>query len=150
MTDSISSKDHFGFNFITLARRWRKAIDRELADSGLTDATWTPLIHLSKHGEPLTQSELAHLIGLDTSSLVRLLDQLEAKGMLERQIDPKDRRARLLNLTDQGRQEVAKLSIQLTNIEHHLLSGISEDDVANLMNSFDLISQNAQSILDRP
>lgn len=150
MTDNTSPRDLFGFTFVTLARRWRRAIDRELMLSGLTDATWTPLMHLSKTKEQLTQSELAHRIGLDTSSLVRLLDQLEAKGMLERQVDPKDRRARLLTLTEQGRHEVERLSGHLSNIERELLSGLSDEDIAIILKSFDIIAQNAQSIIDRP
>lgn len=150
MTDPISPKDLFGFSFVTLARRWRRAIDKELLNSGLTDATWTPLIHLSRSDEPLTQSDLAQRIGLDTSSLVRLLDQLEAKGMVERRIDPKDRRARLLLLTPKGRAEVNSLSQHLAKIERELLAGFSDADVTKLLQSFDVIAENAQKIIDRP
>lgn len=147
---SSSPKEHFGFVFVTLARRWRRAIDKELLASGLTDATWSPLIHLAKLDGPITQSELAHRIGLDTSSLVRLLDQLAAKGMLERRVDPKDRRARLLVLTDRGRQEVDHLSVHLTDIERQLLSGFSDSEIASLLESFEAIARNAQAIIDRP
>lgn len=150
MIKTSSPKDHFGFTFVTLARRWRRAIDLKLLDSGLTDATWTPLIHLHRAKMPMTQSELAHRIGLDTSSLVRLLDQLEAKGMVERRVDPKDRRARLLELTELGHQEVERLSADLTNIEHQLLSGFSDDEIAALLQAFDVIASNVQTIIDRP
>jgi MarR family transcriptional regulator for hemolysin len=149
MTETLSPKDHFGFTFVTLARRWRRAIDLKLLDSGLTDATWTPLIHLRRADEPMTQSELAHRIGLDTSSLVRLLDQLEAKGMVERRVDPKDRRARLLQLTTLGQQEVERLSRDLTKIERELLSGFSDDDIAALLRAFEVIASNVQTIIDK-
>jgi len=66
-----------------------------------------PLVHLESHGDGLRQNELAAAVGLDSSSLVRLIDRLEGQGLILRVVDEADRRARLLRLTEAGRTAVA-------------------------------------------
>ncbi|WP_410859550.1 MarR family winged helix-turn-helix transcriptional regulator, partial [Paraburkholderia sp. SIMBA_054] len=56
----------------------------------MTDATWVPLVHLHQTGGGLTQKELAALVGIDGSSLVRLLDILCRQGLAERRVDERD------------------------------------------------------------
>ena len=50
-----------------------------------------------------TQIELARLVGLDKTTMVVTLDELEAKGLAERRPSPTDRRARVIAVTDAGR-----------------------------------------------
>lgn len=132
-------RKRFGFVFITLARKWRQAIDHELAQAGLTDASWTPLIHLAEGGEGIQQSELAQRLGVESSSLVRVIDLLENRGLVERRIDPADRRARHLYLSPAGWAEVEALRQKLYPIEAHLLAGLSEAEIAAMMAGFDQI-----------
>ena len=87
---------------VTLTRQWRRLVEEQLAASGLTDATWTPLIHLRAWGDGVTQKELAERVGLDSSSLVRLLDILEGKSLVERRADSADRRSKRIFLTTEG------------------------------------------------
>jgi DNA-binding MarR family transcriptional regulator len=47
---------------------------------------------LLRHGEPMTPGRLSQLTELPSSTTTRVLDRLEAKGMVERQPDPSDRR----------------------------------------------------------
>lgn len=88
------SRDRLGFLMVTLTRQWRRFVEEQLAANGLTDATWTPLLHLRAWGDGVTQKELAERVGLDGSSLVRLLDILEGKGWVERRADAADRRSK--------------------------------------------------------
>lgn len=57
MSASISSRDSFGMLLVGVARRWRSALDASLAEVGLSDATWGPLVHI---GRTLTEVA-AHL-----------------------------------------------------------------------------------------
>ena len=103
----------FGRYFVTLARQWRRAVEGALAGAGLTDATWSPLIQLAEGGDGISQTELAHRLGLDGSSLVRLIDLLEARGFVARELDAQDRRAKRLVLCPAGREEVARVRAAL-------------------------------------
>ncbi len=97
MTDTPDTpRARFGVRFSMLARRWRRALDAHLVASGLSDATWVPLVHLHELGDGVTQKQLAARVGLDGSSLVRLLDILSRQGLLERRTDTADARARLV------------------------------------------------------
>ena len=137
---TLSAYDRFGFSFVTLAHHWRREIERELSKLGFTDATWRPLIHLSEGGDGITQSELALRLGLDGSSLVRLIDLLEARGLIERRVDVMDRRARLIDLTEAGRVEVAKIRARILPVERNLLKGLPEAEVQSMLAAFEGIA----------
>lgn len=142
-----SPRDKFGFLFVTLARRWRRVIDHELAKAGLTDATWTPLIHLKEGGDDISQTELALRVGLDGSSLVRLLDLLEGKGFIERRVDSNDRRARRILLTPAGEAEVARIRAQLYCVERALLGDLDDPEMLAMVQGLEAIDQRAETIL---
>lgn len=148
MANSPTPIDQFGFHFVTLARRWRRAVDSALLAAGLTDATWAPLIHLSQMGDGISQTELAARVGLDTSSLVRLIDLLVERELVERRIDPRDRRARQIVLTPIGIVEVEQLQGQLLAIEARLLAGIPEDQLRSMLDGFERINANARDLLE--
>ena len=101
-------------------RLWRDRYERELHDQlpHLTVARCTVLIYLAQH-EGANQSALAQFLDIRPSTLVRLLDQLEAAGFVARTPDPHDRRAHLLVLTAKVRPIVASI---------HSLVGRSYDD----------------------
>ena len=76
-----------------LTRRWRQVLDAEFQSAGLTDATWRPLLHLHLLGDGVRQKDLAASIGIEGPSLVRLIDTLVMKGLIQRSEDGTDRRA---------------------------------------------------------
>lgn len=134
--NSDDPKSVFGGAIVVLARRWRNFVDEKLAESGLTDASWTPLIYLYRLGDGLLQKDLAAASGLDESSLVRLLDILAKRGLVERRVDPADRRARRLHLTPQGRKTAGAIRSQLVALEHELLNEFSDDEIAAVLKIF--------------
>lgn len=141
MTDNPSLRSRFGIRFSLLARRWRQALDARLAAAGLSDATWIPLVHLQETGGGITQKELAALVGIDGSSLVRLLDILSRQGLVERRPDESDGRARLIHLTPAGVQRVAEIREELTRGEEDMLADLSDADVAAVLKHFERIEQ---------
>src|SRR5574344_785952 len=114
-----------GERLVGLGRRWRKALDTQLANESLGNAAWTPLVHLLRLGDGISQTELAAAVGLEGSSLVRLLDLLVAQGLIERQTPPSDRRVKLLYLTPAGRQTATGIRQRVAAIEDALLADLS-------------------------
>lgn len=147
MTHAPSPRDRFGFAFVTLARHWHRVVDKRLAEAGLTDATWRPLVHLAEGGDGISQRDLAARISLDTSTLVRLLDLLETRGLVERRVDPSDRRARLIQLTDEGRTELARIRAMLLQAESELLADLGDSEVTAMLDGFTRIAARAESML---
>lgn len=142
MKEALTDPRHrIGIRLVGLARRWRQALDARLSASGLSDATWAPLMHLHELGSDndVSQSALAAAVGLDGSSLVRLLDILVERGLIERRPHPEDRRVKLVHLTPAGRRTVAALRKQLQAIESELLADIGEQDAQTLLRAFERI-----------
>jgi len=135
---------HLGLLLVTIARRWRLELDHQLAETGLSDATWRPLIHLDNANGPLTQKELAAAIGVDGSTLVRLLDALETRQLAQRQSDPADRRTRRLAITPAGKLLVAQIRQALAQPEAQMLQGLSEAELAAMLRGFEKIQHNLQ------
>ena len=120
----------FGFRISRIARRLRQAVDTELRAYGLTEATWRPLVYVARLGAGVRQKELAVALGIEGPSLVRLLDGLERRGLIERREDGSDRRARGIHLTADGRalqRRVAKVS---EAVQRRVLADVAPDDLA--------------------
>lgn len=141
MIDTTQDRARFGITFSLLARRWRRAIDRHLAASGLTDATWIPLVHLKATGGGISQKDLAILVGVDGSSLVRVLDILEREGLIARRRDERDGRARLIDLTQKGEDRVAVIRAALDEAEDVLLADLSDAEVGDLLGHFETMDR---------
>lgn len=133
---SPPSRARFGIRFSLLARRWRRALEVRLAEAGLTSTSWVPLIHLEETGDGITQKELALLVGVDGSSLVRVLDILARDGLIERRRDAADGRARLIHLTAEGRQRVARIRDELGRGEGEMLADLSDVEIEAMLDYF--------------
>lgn len=132
-------RHRFGRVLVGLARRWRRRLDEALARGGFPDASWVPLVHLADHGDGICQRDLAARVGLDGSSLVRLLDALAARGHVERRPKPGDRRMNLVHLTDAGRRAVDDLQVILRACEAEMTADLDEADLALALDVFDRI-----------
>lgn len=67
------------------------------------------VMHVVAARPGMTQEELAAQSNVDRTSIVSLLDQLEARGMAERRVHPKDRRKRCIYLTEDGERALEQL-----------------------------------------
>jgi MarR family transcriptional regulator, transcriptional regulator for hemolysin len=71
-----------------------------------------------------TQIELAQKVGLDKTTMVVTLDELEAAGFAERRPSPDDRRARVVAVTDAGRRKVAEGKEIVEGIQADVLAAL--------------------------
>jgi MarR family transcriptional regulator, transcriptional regulator for hemolysin len=109
-------------------RQWRRVLDQALQPLGLTQATWLALIQISRAPEPIRQKDLAELLALDTSSVVRLLDMLQDAGLIER-LEHTDRRAKTLRLTAAGEATVGEVEQVVRGARQRLLRGIPRSEI---------------------
>lgn len=138
----IPGVDTFGPLLVTVARRWRLELDHQLAKAGLSDATWGPLFHLGGARAPLSQKDLAASVGIDGSTLVRLIDSLEERQLVERHNDPADRRTRRIVITPAGKRLFAQIRKALKTPEARMLEGLSHAEVAAMVDGFEKIQRN--------
>ena len=77
-----------------------------------------------------TQAALADAIGADKTRIIAILDELQDKGLIERVADPEDRRARLLEITKDGRRVKETVQAAIQRGEERWLSTLSATDRA--------------------
>lgn len=105
-----------------------------LAEHGLKARSFSVLVLASGDARP-SQRDLAEFLRLDPSQVVSLVDDLQSRGLVERQPDPSDRRANVVVATDAGRtlagaaREAARVAeervhAQLSEEERELLTGL--------------------------
>ncbi|HYY89492.1 MAG TPA: MarR family transcriptional regulator [Chloroflexota bacterium] len=88
------------------------------------------LLHLGQ-GRALSQREHARLLGCDPSNLTGLSDRLEARGLIERRVDPEDRRVKTLVATPKGEELRARLAARLS-VPPEAMAHLSAQDRATL------------------
>jgi len=125
MTEDVE----FAMELGKVARRWRTRLDSRLRAMGLTQARWMALLELSR-SDSLTQRDLAATLGVEGPTLVRLLDGLEAQGLIERQSCPDDRRAKRVRLTEAADPVLREIRKIADATRRELLEGVAAEDLS--------------------
>lgn len=140
------SQPGIGMLLVGVARRWRRVLDDRLASVGLSDATWAPLLHLHSAGVGLRQKDLAERVGVDGSTLVRLLDILAGRGLIERQNDGTDKRANRIVLTPSGLRAVAEIRQRVEPAEQDILADLSDQQISDLVTILNQIDRRIEGL----
>ena len=111
---------------VTLARLVRTEADKRARLHGMTRAQWTILLSLDRQ-PGLLQKELAELLEVEPITVARLVDRLEARGMVERRADPTDRRCWRLHLTDTSRPLMSEILAQVEELAEISTDGLSHE-----------------------
>ena len=87
------------------------------------------------HEPGISQARVAHLLDLETISVVRLVDSLEQAGLLERRPHARDRRIRSLWLTSAGEIAVGQVRTITDIVRHEALAGVSNAECEQLLDA---------------
>jgi MarR family transcriptional regulator, transcriptional regulator for hemolysin len=110
-----------------VARLLRVDADKRARAHGMTRAQWGILIWLERQ-PGLSQKELAEILEVEPITVARLIDRLEARGMVERRSDPKDRRIWRLHLCHPAYSVLVEIDRQRSEMRALLTDGL--DDAA--------------------
>src|SRR5512142_2337267 len=113
------------------AQRMHGVMEEQAVKHGVSLRGYLVLTALSSIG-PSTQWALGQAIGLDKTTLTTLLDRLEQAGLLVRQADPQDRRARIPDVTQTGRELQVKVANDIAAVEAALLAGFTAAEQQSL------------------
>ena len=124
----LTDQHRFGMQLAQRSRGWRAELDRRLAGLGLSQARWLVLLHLARFENVPTQRELAQSVGVEGPTLARLLDSLEAQGLVQRHAVAEDRRAKKIVLSDTARPLIAQIEAIATALRQELFVGVDEEE----------------------
>ena len=108
-------------------RLWRASHERTadaLETVGLTPPLFA-LLNVLGAREGAIQQEIGRAMGIDPSTMVSLIDQLESAGLAKRRTHPKDRRAREVSITPKGRRTLEQARGLATQVEDDVLRGLT-------------------------
>ena len=111
------------------ARGWRHAVDRHLKASGLTQAGWMAVAAAAAAEQPLSQTELAQVLGVEGATMVAMVDRLVTAGMVRREPSASDRRVKLVVVTEQGQALYARVKVEADAVRKVLLKSIDRVDM---------------------
>jgi MarR family transcriptional regulator for hemolysin len=120
----------FTSHLVLAARTWRRMTRAVTARFGIAEAGVSPLLWIGRLGGGVRQTALAERIGVEGASLVRVLDDLAASGLVSREPDPTDRRANLLYLTERARELTGDIEAELSDLRARVFGGLDAADIA--------------------
>jgi DNA-binding MarR family transcriptional regulator len=124
---NISIADQLGYLLGRAHLEHRAIAERELVSLGLSGKGFGALILLAQEG-PLSQQRLGQRQGVDRTTMVAVVDELERSGYVERRRDPRDRRAYSLQATPKGRRVLQRAAEATERAEDEFLAPLPGAD----------------------
>ena len=116
-------------------RLWRAShtrIAEALASVGLTPALFG-VLNVLRARDGAIQQEIASSMGIDPSTMVSLIDDLERAGLAERRPHPTDRRARAVAISPKGRRLLDRARRMATEVDSEVLRGLTAAERRDLI-----------------
>jgi MarR family transcriptional regulator for hemolysin len=128
------SRSELEFRFSRLltlaARRWSTHIDEVIRQrTGQPRSRWQTLAALAFADGPVATIALAERMAVQWPSLVRTLNDLEAEGLIERRVNPADKRSRLVTITARGLAVFREVKAVLDPTRSELLAGFADEEL---------------------
>ena len=115
-----------GWSLGTLLRGYREHVNAAIGEFPHGQRGYETMCAVVRGDQP-SQLALATHLGIDRTVMTYLLDAFEGCGLVERQLDPADRRARRIVATDKGLEVLAAMQARVAAAEEELLSGLEPD-----------------------
>jgi MarR family transcriptional regulator for hemolysin len=149
-------ENSIGFIVNRTAKAFVKALDSELHDQvGITVGQWKVIVMLVKNNG-LTQKEIADKLGLESPTLIPIIDKMEKEELVIRKVDPSDRRNNRIYRTDkadalwermvQCASKVRQISVkEISDADLNIMRAALDKIWYNLRAEFNVSSANAEN-----
>ncbi|MFG1279541.1 MarR family winged helix-turn-helix transcriptional regulator [Xanthobacter autotrophicus] len=141
MNNQQANRRQLTSGLLQAGRQWRRLAEAALAADDISEACASPLVWLRRLGGGVRQVTLAAHVGIEGTSLVRLLDQLCDAGLVVRREDPEDRRAKTLWLTEAGEQLAERIERTIARLRSRVFADVSDADVEATLRVLDTIER---------
>ncbi|MGV9340331.1 MarR family winged helix-turn-helix transcriptional regulator [Streptomyces sp. NPDC003688] len=141
--EGIGLESELGWSIRMISAAFRRVATGSVADLPGGARGYLVLVALAS-GEPPSQLALGRQVHLDRTVMTYLLDDLEARGLITRRPDPRDRRARQVLITDEGRAQLDRARGRISLAEARLLADLDEPDARRLRELLARVARTAQ------
>lgn len=132
-----------GYRFSKLHRIHFFLASEDICPLGITMAQLPFLLVLFDRAKAITQEEMAQAMALNPGATARGLEKLEQKGFIHREINPENRRQKLVTLTAKSRTLETQIFKALKNASNILVEGLTTEEQNTALNLLDRMLDNA-------
>ena len=129
---TYATDNSYGYLLRRLYASMQRHFEKRMQPLDLTAMQWGPLL-LMAEGRGNTAAELARGMDIDTGAMTRMLDRLEAKGLVARARSASDRRVVRLELTAEGLNVASQIPHLLADVLNLHLRDFKADELQMLM-----------------
>jgi MarR family transcriptional regulator for hemolysin len=112
-----------------ISRAWRYQMNQRLKPFGLNLSTRQVLLQLHRHPQGLMQRDLARKLGIESPTLVRLLDLLEEKEWIQRTASSDDKRRKYAVLTPKAHEQLKIIEKLSKELRAEMMQGLSVSEI---------------------
>lgn len=121
-------EDSIAFMINRAVLKIKRDMSNKFKEYDITIEQWALLTRLWKN-DGISQTQLSLRSGKDLPSITRMLDKLQKKELIRREVDPNDSRAYLIFLTQSGKELEDKLDYIAYEVENKSLQNIKKEDI---------------------
>ncbi|HDT6507211.1 TPA: MarR family transcriptional regulator [Klebsiella aerogenes] len=110
------------------AHHWRLVVNRRLKNLGMSQASWVAVSAIARNEQPLSQSELAQELGVESATIVPLINRLVELELVERVKPDSDKRKRLLVATAKGMALFHQVKAVADDLREEILTAITPEE----------------------
>ena len=147
VTPEVSLDRGLGFLLRDVHRNFARLLQSRISSEGMTLGMWYFLRVLWEE-EGLSQRELSRRIGTMEPTTVSALSIMEERGLVRRVTDPRDRRRRIVYLTDLGRSLKERALALDAEVNAIAASGLDQQELATLMRLLGSLRENLDEALE--
>lgn len=147
-TSMENKKLPFGLVIMGMMKQFMRVLKKQMLEVN-EDSTVEQmglLIAVSNEHKDVIQQDMADILGKDKSSILRSIDLLEKRGLLQRLKDPNDRRKNIINITQLGIDTLNQHFEMERQLTESLVEGISETELKNFFTVIERIKSNAEKL----
>ena len=119
--------------------RLPRVSNEQLVRIGLYHSQWVIVYYLKQFG-PSTLVEISHYIDVEKPTISRTVDRLEKSQLIEK-VPSKDRRTKIIQLTEKGNQVYMEAKKVVDEFENKLIEGIPEGDLETTFRTIQLLKE---------
>jgi MarR family transcriptional regulator for hemolysin len=139
-------ENSIGFIINRTGKALINVFDQELRKNfGITFGQWKIIITLSNNNDVLTQKEIAEKLGLESPTIIPIIDKLEKDGFVTRKPDKNDRRNNRIFLTEKATSSLDSMVSQGLKIKERSIKNIPNENLSITKDTLEKMWQNIQN-----
>ncbi len=139
-------KAFFGYNLFKAGIIYRSLMESKYLKPFDLAAPDCGILYLLGSGKSYNQLTIGQELGIDKATIVKIIDKLESLKVVKREVDPRDRRAKLVSLTAKGFTYLDKMKIARTNYEEEIFRNFSKEDEKELRRLLPILLETLMTI----